>query len=446
MENVVQQGTFNCPTGNCSWPSFESLAICNRCTDLTGSLNRIVTDGSQYVGLGAGNNQNGVTFHGGTAFRLPNGLYLDNANGWQYGTRFTNSYTGEVLMATFGTTNASETVSTQEIDTLIWSMSMIRAEPDPTNSYTVWPNLPLSAMECALFYCVNNYEATVSNGTFQEFSTQAVDVTRDRNSWQPTSNGNILNESQLTSIAFHKHYSLVTRTDLSLLSPSSGSRFNISKATVDSISYYYQSTFASELHHMGDHDYKNKTDPEAVTGRFNGFCMNASQINYKPSVMQALFASKDLNATFTALAVSMSNAIRAGADEVFDGIPIGVTGSKGETTTFYRIVWPWICLHCFIVIVGAVFLGITIWENQRDGRRVPLWRSSGLAIASRREGVADVLSGMQTLEEMWKRARASRVTFFEKNDASSFSLEHLDFDPLEGASEPRSTSDADATG
>lgn len=418
-QDVVQQGTFNCPTGNCSWPSFESLAVCNRCIDLSSSLERTVSNGAQYWSLGKDNNGVAIEVDGGTSFRLPNGLYLDNANKWKYGTSSTGMYSGAVMMATLGTANASETVSAQDLDTLIWSMSMIRAEPDSTNASAAWPDLPLLATECALFYCVNHYETLVSNGTLREVSRQVADSTRDKTSWQPEgANTDILNGSQLTSLAFDKFYSLVPRTDLVLLSPETGSRFNISKAAVDSISDYYQSTFASELHNYSE-------------GIFNGYYMTSGQVQYEPGVMQALFGSKDLNATFTALAVSMSNAIRTGADETFDGVPISVIGSKGDIVTFYRIVWPWISLHCFIVAVGIVFMVLTIWENKRHGWEVPLWRSSGLAIASRGEAVTDVLSGMQTLEDMWKKARISRVTLFDKNDVASSSLEHLDFDPLE---------------
>lgn len=364
-----------------------------------------------------------------TAFRLPNGLYLVNVDDeWQ---GLIDSSEHLLSMTALGTDNVSDTMTAQETDTLIWSMSMIRVEPDPTNGSTQWPDLPVSAMECALFYCVNNYEATVSNGTLRETGKQVMDATRVQTSWELTDDYelNLMNESLINSIAFHKYFSAFSRTDLMLHSPTTGNSFNISKDAVDSISSYFQSTFATDFYYLDN--MQNTTVEPFVNGRFNGYYSNESQIQYRPSVMQALYSSKDLNETFTALAVSMSNAIRTGADETSDGISVIVTGSKGETITFYRIVWPWISLHCLVVIFGIVFLGATIRENDKDGRAVPLWRSSALAIASRGEAVADILSGMQTLEEMWKKARVSRVTLFDKNDADSSSLEHLDFDPLE---------------
>lgn len=272
-------------------------------------------------------------------------------------------------------------------------------------------------MECALFYCVRSYENKVSNSILQETSKEVTDFIRAKDSWNPEgADFNRTNEWLINSIAYNSAISTLTRTDLMLSSPTSGDRFNISKAAVDSISYFFQSTF---------------TAGEFSSGKVNGYYMDKSQLTWSPSVMQVLFASKDFEETFAAMAASMSNEIRSGADDVFEGTPIGVVGMKGEISTFYRVVWPWISFHCFIVLCGITFFGLTMWENQRHGQGVPLWRSSGLAIASRGEAVTDVLSGMQTLEEMWKKARVSRATLFDKNDVASSSLEHLDFDPLE---------------
>jgi hypothetical protein len=429
MESVFHQGNFNCPTGNCTWPPLESLSVCNRCTDVTARLERIVSGAVQYVPLikrpplDADNEVQGS----GTAFRLPNGLHLDNANGWMYDTTDTNVTSemtikpGAVIMTALGTANASETISAYDLDTLIWSMSMIRVRPDATT--VVWPDLPLSAMECALFYCVNNYEFKVSNGALTVTNEQVPDVNRAANSWDVEGWGGGLNESTLESIAFKEPYSSVQRTDLTLVSPASRRRFNISQSAIDSISYYYQTTFASEYYEFNISDSK--------TGRLNGFyILENSQIQYEPSIMQALFGSHDLNATFTTLAASMSNAIRTGSDEIFDGVPNVVTGSKGELTTFYRVAWPWISLHLFIVVTGFVFLVLTIRENKRHGWAVPMWKSSSLAVLNRGQEVTGILSGMQTLEQMEARSKTSQVMLFDKGAKGSW-LEHLDFDPLE---------------
>lgn len=436
IENVVQQGTFKCPSGNCTWPSFHSLAVCNRCTNLTDGLERLVSNGNQSSYLRKDSDYIGSfgSVNDGTAFRLSNGLYLDNENGWTFTVNATHvaNYRPGVMLATLGTANASDTASVQDLDTLIWSMSMIRADP----YVSAWPDMPVSAVECALFYCVNNFEITVSNGALQQSGEQATDFTRASDSWDaPKEYASQMTESQLNSIAFDKMFSAIPRSDLALESATNGSRFSIAPVAVNSISHYYQSTFASQLYDL------NITETPSKKGRLNGYYMRSSQIEYEPSVMQTLFSTKDLNSTFTALAASMSNAMRTGPDGSLDGVPISVTGMKGEVTTFYRIVWPWIFLHCFIVLLGAVFLGITIRENRRYGRMVPLWKSSSLAIACHGKLVTGVLSGMQTVEDIRSKARVSRVTFSDSDDMASPSRERLHSDCLEDITWPHVTVD-----
>lgn len=325
------------------------------------------------------------------------------------------------MMTTLGTSNATETISAYDLDTLIWSMSMIRVSSDAPA--VVWPDLPLTAMECTLFYCVNSYKFEVSNGNLTVASEQIMDARRAENSWKiDDSAEKVLGESELESIAFKYWLSEFNRTDLMLVSPASGSRFNISQQAIDSISSYYQSTFASRTCDFNISDSKK--------GSLNGYYLNATEIQYEADMMQGLFASQDLNTTFTALAASMSNAIRTGADETFDGALQVVTGSKGDLTTFYRVVWPWISLHCFIVVTGVVFLLLTTWENKKHGLSVPMWKSSSLAVLNRGQKVAGILYGMQTVEQMRAVSRASRVTLLDTKEDSS-SLEHLAFDPLE---------------
>jgi hypothetical protein len=173
-----------------------------------------------------------------------------------------------------------------------------------------------------------------------------------------------------------------------------GNRFNISKTAIDSISYYYQSTFAPVLSEYNLSSSKKRW--------LNGYYMNPSKIQYEPTIMQALFASQDLNTAFTMLATSMSNAIRTGSDETFNGVSNIVTGTKGQSIkiTFYRVVWPWISLHCFIVVAGVVFFMLAVRGHNRHSLATALWKSSTLAVLNRGQEVAGILSGMHTMQQM----------------------------------------------
>lgn len=67
--SVAQQTNHNCPSGNCTWDIFQSLAVCSACTDLTDRLIKITvsfktTCFNTHVNL--------------IVYRLPNGLDLTN--------------------------------------------------------------------------------------------------------------------------------------------------------------------------------------------------------------------------------------------------------------------------------------------------------------------------------------------------------------------------------
>lgn len=169
-----------------------------------------------------------------TTFRLPNGLLINNADGvnfttpWDYGT---------VYMTSFGTGNASKTNSLQENDSLIWAMSILRMLP-PADSSSVWPNTPLEAVECGLFYCVNQYSPRVENRVLYEVETRVDNAARDSDSWQPMSvNGKhfgktfgpgfVCDAGSIKSIEYSDNNRQQPRSDLMF-----GDNFNVSQTAV----------------------------------------------------------------------------------------------------------------------------------------------------------------------------------------------------------------------
>ncbi|KAI0440957.1 hypothetical protein F4803DRAFT_525272 [Xylaria telfairii] len=404
--DVIQQSPYQCQTGNCTWPVFETLAVCSRCANVTHELKRFASDGHQSFILLWGVDASTGMPGNGTAFMLPNGHYIENQDGVVYGTSNYSPPQGSVIITTLGTTDASETITMQDLDTLIWSMSILRVTPNSTNSTAAWPNLPLSATECALYFCVKRYEAIVAKGTLQMTDEIVSDAFRQQDF------GNDPGTFDLQFLYYHG-------TDVTLLSPTSGNTFNISRGAVNGLTSNFQKTFASTLSHYPLDD-----------GRVNGYYVDLEEAKFEPNIIQALFSREDLNGTFTALAASMSNAIRRGADESSDGVSSTVTGKRGTVVTFYKIVWPWITLHVLVTVTGLAFLVITILENQKHGQSTPAWRSSSLATLSRGTLVRDILTGTESVKQMKKTANVTRVMLLEKAKYPP-SLEEMECGPLE---------------
>jgi hypothetical protein len=393
LSSVIQQLPFQCPTGNCTWSAFQSLAVCSVCNDVTSQLETIDGLGDQYGDLTGGG---AATTTNATEFRLPNGAYINNFdgvrfNGGDFGTD--NQALGIVLMTTLGTGNASQTNSFQDIDTLIWAMCILRMRPDPEVTGATWPNTPLEALECGLYYCVKSYKSSVVNGTLVEIETILTNDTRSPESWkQIDDNGenasSVLSSSQINSLEFNNITSLFGRTDLML-----GQDFNISQVAVDSISSYLQTQLSYQK-------MANNTNDQV-----NGYYVNGTEgggIQYIPSSLSALFASSDMNATFIALARSMSNALRAGSD----GTSV-LGGKTGTMMTYYKIVWPWITLHAVVVVLGTVFLLLTMWKS--GSKRIQVWKTSSLATMAAGTKLMGLLDGMMTIEEMKERAKKEKV-------------------------------------
>lgn len=386
-EDVIKQLQFTCPSGNCTWPSFESLAVCSKCNDLTSSLERFHDLGTQYFSLVSNDmviNREPYS----TGFRLPNNLWIDNLNGSRYD--FTDLVTnpGVVLMTAFGTGNASQTSSMHKLDALVWSMSVIKVLP-PDNNLTGWPNLPLEATECALYYCVNEYTTKVQDGLLSETSTQLA-AKRNPKSWAPPYP---LPEPFLSSLEFRSGLSAISRSDLQLVSPSSNATYNISQAAVDSISSYFRGIFTAP-----DSIDTNNTEQDNYNGSINAFLVNQTGVQFAPATAQVLWTSDNLTDTFEALAVSMSNALRQGdADGLLQG------GQGGNLRTFYRVQWVWIALPVGVALVGGVFLAFTVLRS-RGG---VVWKSSSLALIGWGLAVGHELEGAETVSEMEARAKTA---------------------------------------
>lgn len=64
---VAQQTKHSCPSGNCTWDTFQSLTICSACIDLTDRLTKNIVP---YITTCFGYHVNLIVY------RLPNGLGL----------------------------------------------------------------------------------------------------------------------------------------------------------------------------------------------------------------------------------------------------------------------------------------------------------------------------------------------------------------------------------
>ena len=389
-DRISQQVNFQCPSSLCQYPTFRSLAVCSRCENIDSRLARNTnSNGAQYVDFARGN-QGARAGPNQTEYRLPNGLFLNNLRG--------NDSNQLVYMTMAGTPYPEKSIVMQDIDTLIWAQSAIKT--DIPKDGELWPDYAVHATECALYYCVREYSAKVTNGTLNEASVEIGDERRNPASWQIRfSEESELLESLKKSIAFDPIQSIVGRTDLQL-----GSTFNLSREAVDSISNFVRPIFGPCLNRSGDCDFNE----QPINGYYvaqNGLDEGIQQ--YDPPAAKVLWESANFQDVFDNVALSMSNAIRNGADE---GDSATIVGRVSVNITVYKVDWRWIVLHVAIEVGAVVFLAVTAWVSRtRYGHPLPVWKSSALAALAKGENIREPNASLSTRVDLEDRARGESL-------------------------------------
>lgn len=382
---ISQQTQHSCPSGNCTWDIFTSLAICSACKDVTNQVEKIhMGIPKSFEGEPPEGEQSDLTF----IYVLPNGL----------GGNF------EYLMVGLGSVDRNESVSFTSFDTLIWSMTMmnITTKEKPTRDFSV----SVSAIECGIWYCVNSYQAAVENGKFIE-TFQPAPSTKNPDSWLPITNDTTVVISPLefvvddppsvesiidgtVSADIHRPpthrgpldvpgtIELAERTDLQI-----GEGFNVSQAAILAIATSIYDTLASAYvkyepsitnDYSGSYPIKLNALVKNPIDYFANFTSEGARV-YGPPAMEALYNSPDLEATFSSLAKSLTNHIRQNSDNY-----TVIRGKEGHNVVLIRVRGWFLTVPIVMILFGAVFLGIILRYTHMSEMR--FWGTNTLPIVA----------------------------------------------------------------
>ncbi|KAI9373777.1 hypothetical protein BJX61DRAFT_552009 [Aspergillus egyptiacus] len=436
LAEIRQQANVICPTDQCTWPPFKTLGVCHTCHNLTSDLKRV--DGFGRV-TGPLLLASPMPPNDSSAFVLPNGHFMAGINGqiatilgitaesYHFGTSW---MVDSPTMTAFGTGNPQKTNRMQNVDTLIWSTSMIYVDTVQLGmDYRPWPDLPVRASECAVYYCVQKINATVEGNTIYENTTEDTDAKRDPNSWQPKDSAlaeeyapeNTPPEDQMSSLEWDERYSAIRREDLALYYPQNSSApvYTLSETGVKPISAYFPTLLTANM--------TGSTDvTRAIMERLGEHAVgyNGAWMGYEayPRTLRHIFEPSedvDLPAKFAALAASMTNDMRRNGDGIarFDPwnghISLGTYsqpeyGLVGVATTYYSIEWGWIVLHAMMLAGGLVFWLLTVRNSSRP-QAVPIWKSSSLAVLRQGRTTGRALEVSTTMEDMRMNAKNQKA-------------------------------------
>lgn len=328
-----------CATGNCTFPSFQSLALCSSCEDVTQALNRscerdeiqLITDSQPHV----------ETIY--CQLSLPNGLKLNQTDEDGSDARVaTSGYLGSVMPTEYGNT--------------VLNFTRIK-------SLAGEEGRDVNATQCVLYWCVNTYEARVSNGQLDE---------RITDSWYSATTEWWSTRDIMNSLRIDIAPALLT-------SGSNNPNFTVAWLATNPLSEW----LAEKL------TVSNSFAPSVSEDGQYGFGLDDAANGTLDSTVDTLRVFRDSNVTtvFSNLAKSMTRntrnvnwTVQTYGDNFIGPFP-GV-GTVNGTATYLDVQvsvrWVWLAFPAALIVLTMLFLAMTMINTAHI--ELAVWKSSPLPL------------------------------------------------------------------
>jgi len=379
-KGVVYDGLFgfgnstlipDCPSGNCSWLSYQTLAVCSRCVNVTGLVSYLQLN--EQV-------QSCDPYHTSCRWTLPNGLALGNS--------FEVGHNSTMI-------NTSGTLPPMMLDKVGYAIAnfSLLARRD---EYGPW------ATECSLYWCVNTYTATATNTIFNE---------NFHNSW--------------SNATLTKHDNGYFGTTVYNITPPTGSaksqpNVRLSNTTMD----YYRSTINSQGYYLvgADHTFGAWLGP-LLSGNSTPY----SDPAFSSDVVELFnYDTRQVPVIFARLAQCLTIAIRTAEDLEDNSWMAQALGVTWMSETMVRVQWAWLSLPCALLLASFVFLRVTAVGTARG--KLGIWKSSTLALLFHGLGArdGDWVEGSGHLVGMKETAERMRVRLVDEGNGGGVLVEGYD--------------------
>lgn len=369
--------TTHCPTGNCTFPanhtaSYSSIGVCSKCDDITDlielSSTSYDTTALEY------------------SWSLPNGQELKNAfqEGHFMVSNSTSAYRDKTTLQGIGASFANLSMLSL-VGRNCTIGSSVADSTCPDSWLTAW------AGECAMYFCVKSYSASIAAGVLTEdvvstyINNNSLDITQESYVMVPDTcliDGQSYNISEYATTQNH------TNDPRYVALSDNGTLFWLWSACV----YQVDTTAViSMLDYFGT--------------AFDGFTDGDDliRVSYSADIMQVLYASgnaslQTLDSTFTQLANTMTNNMRLNG---YGDLAVGLTW---QTTTYIHVEYGWLSLPAALVGLSILFLVATMIRS----RKLAVWKSSALAVVY--HGIREEWRvEADTLKQMNKAADKTKV-------------------------------------
>lgn len=358
-----------CTTGNCTWSPYTTAAICSSCNDVSGKIvldQRIGTFGSSIPG--PSNEAPGPAKY--TAFTVRN-ANLSNTDTAKYNAS-SRSIQPALLTANI-TYDHRDTMSFQNMSTMIASLVVIKAADEWLEGKVNWKASMPTATECSLYLCSNMYSAESQNGKLVETMLGSW-ANRDPNSYQvdpisrtvnATSQKTIVEAYIAENLGDMLYDPIIQRTNLQLTIPDAESPDVMSFTRSFNISYTYIISMTNFLKTFTSRTSAGRDTNQMVYPEWDGG---------ETPLVNALWESDNLAQTFENVALSLTNQVRYTA--INSPRYHEATGNTLKWVIHVKVQWTYLAFPIAMVALGISYVLLTIVESTR--LQVPVWKESAL--------------------------------------------------------------------
>ena len=351
---------FDCPTGNCTWPGFTTLAVCSSCVDLTPFLTRYCPGG--------------VPATGDTSkcgWQVPQGGFLNDSS--------------DVFSMTSRTPNNFGDMPYTNLIRLVFMGT--EAQNGPPLNYNPW------ASECTLQYCLQTFNSSVVSGVISEKVTST------------TLNTSVVNVSASKS-----------NTPVTLIA-SDNTTYVVGEGANFGIRSWFSTLFASgSASRNASYINSTRIDDSVVVNLTVG--ISSGTTYFDSDIVQTFYwdyyeYSHGLEIAMADLATAMTVAFRS-----FNGA-VPIRGEAFGFETYVHVRWGWIALPVLVVLLTGIFLAAAVLKSRQS--RTKLWKSSALAMLFHGldEETRMQFARQGSLNDQKRRAREVRVQLDGDGDHGS---------------------------
>lgn len=354
----------SCPSGNCTWPHFQSLGVCGSCEDLTPQIERVPI-GPEYISGGGPSN-----------FRLPNGFSMttkttlkDEHSPLTYmnistiASMYSNLYS---TIDDFTLNNISIAFSDRGSLLIDFFALRLRGLSNSGDNVTF-------AKECVLQYCVKNITAVQRNGelleTVSDTWTNNSEAARkfykgylqsDPNAWIPLYYLQPPGQERVFQIGHAPQTQMTTWLDHQLVGTASR-----------------QPPVAGEFF---------TTDP--IQGIDQAFDQDES----------------GLEALVSNVADAMAAVLRASSGESAPGVVL-------VSEPYIHIDWVWIMFPLLLYVLAVCFVATVALQGRSNATRCHVWKNSIVAALCHglEKELSGKLAGLYTQKQIDEAAKDVKV-------------------------------------